>query len=245
MAMVQYITDAQGHKTAVILPIEDYEKMLQDLQFGKVDLGENSILVSKREFEFLQNFINKNLLLSVLNVSFEHLNLNDKQQKSIRSFLETLVKNFFPKYEFGNDSNNFKIKLIDEIIKDSLKSKGKDNKIVQRVRKETEDYVNKINKGVIEFQQEQDGSTYKLNFIEAIEKAIKDFTVETNISLSDITRLAEFSLREDISNEAEANELYVKLLNHIKKYLDQLPTKIKFYYSTASQASKYYQENTK
>ena len=35
MAMVQYITDAQGHKTAVILPIEDYEGLLEDLHLGE------------------------------------------------------------------------------------------------------------------------------------------------------------------------------------------------------------------
>jgi len=34
MNSVQYITDATGHKTAVILPIEDYEEMLEDLYFG-------------------------------------------------------------------------------------------------------------------------------------------------------------------------------------------------------------------
>lgn len=35
MTNVQYITDAEGHKTAVILPIEDYEEMLEDLHLGK------------------------------------------------------------------------------------------------------------------------------------------------------------------------------------------------------------------
>jgi len=34
MTNVQYITDAAGHKTAVILSIEDYEEMLEDLHFG-------------------------------------------------------------------------------------------------------------------------------------------------------------------------------------------------------------------
>ena len=33
---MQYITDAHGHKTAVILPIEDYEEMLVDLQMGEI-----------------------------------------------------------------------------------------------------------------------------------------------------------------------------------------------------------------
>ena len=36
MTNVQYITDAAGQKTAVILPIEDYEEMLEDLHFGEV-----------------------------------------------------------------------------------------------------------------------------------------------------------------------------------------------------------------
>jgi hypothetical protein len=35
MTNVQYITDAQGHKTAVILPIDDYEEMLEDLHLGE------------------------------------------------------------------------------------------------------------------------------------------------------------------------------------------------------------------
>ena len=34
MTNVQFIIDAQGHKTAVILPLEDYEEMLEDLHFG-------------------------------------------------------------------------------------------------------------------------------------------------------------------------------------------------------------------
>jgi len=34
MTNVQYITDANGLKTGVILSIEDYEVMLEDLHFG-------------------------------------------------------------------------------------------------------------------------------------------------------------------------------------------------------------------
>lgn len=40
---VQYVTDAEGHKTAVILPIEEYEEMMEDLHLGRVareSLGE-------------------------------------------------------------------------------------------------------------------------------------------------------------------------------------------------------------
>ena len=36
MQNVQYITDAEGHKTAVILPIDEYEEMLEDLHFWAV-----------------------------------------------------------------------------------------------------------------------------------------------------------------------------------------------------------------
>ncbi len=32
---VQFVTDAEGHKTAVILPIEEYEDMMDDLAMGR------------------------------------------------------------------------------------------------------------------------------------------------------------------------------------------------------------------
>jgi hypothetical protein len=33
---VQFVTDADGKKVAVILPLEDYEEMLEDLHLGRV-----------------------------------------------------------------------------------------------------------------------------------------------------------------------------------------------------------------
>jgi PHD/YefM family antitoxin component YafN of YafNO toxin-antitoxin module len=30
----QFVTDADGHKTAVIVPIEEYEEMMEDLEMG-------------------------------------------------------------------------------------------------------------------------------------------------------------------------------------------------------------------
>ena len=33
---VQYITDQEGHRTAVILPINDFEEMLEDLHLGAI-----------------------------------------------------------------------------------------------------------------------------------------------------------------------------------------------------------------
>jgi len=32
---VQFVTDAEGHKTAAILPIEEYEDMKDDLAMGR------------------------------------------------------------------------------------------------------------------------------------------------------------------------------------------------------------------
>lgn len=32
---MQFITDANGQKTAVILPIDEFEEMLEDLHFGE------------------------------------------------------------------------------------------------------------------------------------------------------------------------------------------------------------------
>jgi hypothetical protein len=36
MTDLQYITDSNGQKTAVILPIDEFEEMLEDLHFGEV-----------------------------------------------------------------------------------------------------------------------------------------------------------------------------------------------------------------
>ena len=36
MTNVQYIIDANGHRTAVVLPIEDYEEMIEDLHLTEV-----------------------------------------------------------------------------------------------------------------------------------------------------------------------------------------------------------------
>ncbi len=33
---VQYVTDAEGNKTAVILPIEEYEELMEDLHLSRV-----------------------------------------------------------------------------------------------------------------------------------------------------------------------------------------------------------------
>ena len=33
---VQFITDIEGRKTAVIVPIDDYEELLEDLHLGRV-----------------------------------------------------------------------------------------------------------------------------------------------------------------------------------------------------------------
>ncbi len=33
---VQYVTDAEGQKTAVILPLDEYEELMEDLHLGRV-----------------------------------------------------------------------------------------------------------------------------------------------------------------------------------------------------------------
>ena len=33
---MQFVTDVKGNKTAVILPIEEYEEMLEDLHLGRI-----------------------------------------------------------------------------------------------------------------------------------------------------------------------------------------------------------------
>lgn len=51
MTNVQYITDAQGHKTAVILPIDEFEEMLEDLHFGEA--ARESLDEPTRDFDDL------------------------------------------------------------------------------------------------------------------------------------------------------------------------------------------------
>jgi len=51
MIDLQYITDAEGHKTAVIVPIEEYEEILEDLHFGEV--ARESVDEPKRDFQEL------------------------------------------------------------------------------------------------------------------------------------------------------------------------------------------------
>lgn len=33
---VQFVVDGEDHKTAVIVPIQDYEEMMEDLHMGKL-----------------------------------------------------------------------------------------------------------------------------------------------------------------------------------------------------------------
>lgn len=41
MKNIQYITDAAGRKISVVIPIEDYEKLLEDLKAGENALQGN------------------------------------------------------------------------------------------------------------------------------------------------------------------------------------------------------------
>jgi FMN phosphatase YigB (HAD superfamily) len=41
---VQFVTDAEGDKTAVILPLEEYEEMLEDLHMGQVARESRDVL---------------------------------------------------------------------------------------------------------------------------------------------------------------------------------------------------------
>jgi PHD/YefM family antitoxin component YafN of YafNO toxin-antitoxin module len=45
----QFVTDAEGHKTAVIVPIEEYEEMMEDLETGRA--ARESKGQSRRPFE--------------------------------------------------------------------------------------------------------------------------------------------------------------------------------------------------
>lgn len=46
---LQFVTDAEGRKTAVILPIEEYEEMMEDLEMGRT--ARESKTQPRRPFE--------------------------------------------------------------------------------------------------------------------------------------------------------------------------------------------------
>lgn len=48
MPSLQYITDANGSKTAVVLPIEDYEELIEDLRL--TEAYQTSKTEPKRDF---------------------------------------------------------------------------------------------------------------------------------------------------------------------------------------------------
>jgi hypothetical protein len=45
---VQFITDSEGHRTAVVIPIDEYEEMLEDLHLGRV--ARESVSEPRRPF---------------------------------------------------------------------------------------------------------------------------------------------------------------------------------------------------
>jgi len=46
---VQFIVDTEGHRKAVILPVEEYEEMVEDLHMGRAARGSKS--EPRRSFE--------------------------------------------------------------------------------------------------------------------------------------------------------------------------------------------------
>ena len=46
---LQFVTDAEGRKTAVILPIEEFEEMMEDLEMGRA--ARESKAQPRRPFE--------------------------------------------------------------------------------------------------------------------------------------------------------------------------------------------------
>lgn len=240
MKKLQYIINEDNQKQSVIIPIDEYEESVKN-QFEN-DL----ILINGGDFENVKNFIKKQLVLSVFDKTLELLKLNVKEQKSICNFLKVLVKVLFLAHQFGDNSKDYSVKLKDEVVKDLLKSKGKENKMVQRYRKKIESHSKNLGVGIIEYYQlGNDGSIYKLNFIKSVENAIKEFINETNISSRDFIKLVEFSSRFDLSDRDKTNSVYSKLLNSIKKHLNQLPRDVRFNYSSATVKSRYYHEYEK
>lgn len=97
-------------------------------------------------------------------------------------------------------------------------------------------------RAVIDFWQhdpgEQKGSTYKLNFIEVLVKALEDLANENDFSVYNKIRLIWFSQYSKNLEHIEANNVYKRFIELAEKHLSDLPLEPKIFRSPAGEASK-------
>lgn len=244
MTNVQYITDAQGHKTAMILPIEDYEKILKEKQ--------NEIFFTNKltDFEYLQKFFIKQLVLSNLDKIFEFLDIpinhSSKRKSDASLLLFALVELFYYSKEIYVDHEHYMITLKNtEFTKFLI---GIEAKTIQtQINDNLVPYMENAKKSIVEINQHSPsgkklkGTSYKLNFLETTEKAIIEFLKESNLEIKEKIDLIQFSKRIKFNEIDISNNHFKNLWKKITFNLDNLPREPKIHESNAARQSKSYQ----
>lgn len=242
MTNVQYITDAEGLKIAVIVPIEDYVKVIEE-KYSK-----NSYEIKTSAQDSIQRFLIKQMVLSTLDKTFDYLKIpidhSSKRGSDASLLLFALVEWFYYSKNINIDYENYEITLMDTEF--SRFQISINQKTIQTQRNANLiPYIESNKKSIVEIHQhppqEKKGFSYKLNFLEAIENAISEFFKESNVETKEIVELIEVSKRIKFSEIDSANKRFKNLWEKITFSLDKLPHEPKIQLSTAAQKSKDYQ----
>jgi len=193
MKNIQYITTCDNEKQAVILPLNNFNRM--------------------------EVFLVNQLSLSLLDITFEYLNISEKVIK----FLKLLVKCSKSINEIENE--NFEVTLFDDEIakqvseKKTIKAKKKD---IQKRR--NEDLI-LIKKAVVDILGEtrEAGVTYRLNFLKVILKSTREFLGQSPFDLVEIMELTNFAQKTNYSEIEISNHKFKDLVKVLEKNLNILP----------------------
>jgi hypothetical protein len=239
MTNVHYITDAEGKKTAVILPIENYEKVLKEND------NENSSITKTSDFEYLRKFLTRQLVLSLLDKAFEFLKIpidnSSRRKRDSSLLLFALVEHFYYSKTTQVDKENYKVTLMDdELYRFHV---GIERKTIQTQRNENLiPYLESSKKSVVEIYQYEPfrkiGTSYKLNFLGMLENACSEFLKTSNLEIRELIDIIELSKTIELKDIDTTNKKFKHLWQIVTRYLNKLPDEPKIHQSKAARASK-------
>lgn len=200
MAKIQYVTNELQEKSAIILPIFDYEETFHSTI--------------------------KTATLSSVNVAYDLLNL----PKKVRSFVDSLIR-------LRGSDWDVEVILTDEKMSKAMRCS---TKTLERNRAALREYVkSKEGKAIVDYEGKIDenhrniGTIYKLNIVQSVYKAIKDYCEAKKIDLKEFCRVASqldiFILEERENYNSSLRELIDCIENRLRKLPDEpkiLPSEI-------------------
>lgn len=214
MKNIQYITDNYGNRKSVVILLKDYEEMLED-----------------HSSKIFEEYLVQQLVLSLLDISFEHLkvpmnhkNLNEDATLLLKCLAEKAKTN----YGFAE---NYEVTLMDKEVFQDLDEEELNDKTVQTQRnKNLFPKIKKKQLKAVIYRLHQypptgrkKGSVYRLNFLESINKAVKEFLNLSTVNSKHLPLLIEDAKRTKLCLIEKSNTVFKTLVNILIKYLDNLP----------------------